>query len=90
MKIVKIPKKALTFSAVRGREEINPNIILKRFRGHLERLINHEYSDFRFGFFCIIHISTVRINVEQSAEFRSPLCLLLIIIVNNEGGPALS
>jgi endonuclease/exonuclease/phosphatase family metal-dependent hydrolase len=53
-------------------------IILNRIVGPLDKLLRPEQAGFRAGRSCIDQINTLRIIIEQSVEFRSPLYLLFV------------
>jgi hypothetical protein len=53
-------------------------IILDRISGILETEIRKEQTGFRPNRSCIDQISTLRIIIEQSLKFQSPLYLLFV------------
>ena len=53
-------------------------IILNRISNQLDPLLRPEQAGFRSGRSCIDQINTLRIIIEQSVEFRSPIYLLFI------------
>lgn len=84
--IIKIPKKGnlSDFKNWRGLTLLNmtnkiiAHILNKRITATIEPELRNEQSGFRRGKSCIDHISSLRIIVEESVEWRSPLYLLFI------------
>jgi hypothetical protein len=84
--IVKIPKKGDYRNCNKWRgitllvviSKVFTRIILDRISGILETGIRKEQASFRPNRSCIDQISTLRIIIEQSLEFQSPLYLLFV------------
>ena len=51
---------------------------LDRIKDHLYSTIDREQAGFRPGSSCIDHINTLRIIIEQSAEYSSDLHLVFV------------
>jgi hypothetical protein len=84
--IIKLPKKGdLTeYSNWRGITLLNiigkilATIIYSRLKEELEPKMRPEQAGFRSNRACVDHINTIRIIVEQSVEFGSPLQLVFL------------
>ena len=53
-------------------------VILDRIKDHLYSTIDHEQAGFRPGSSCVDHINTLRLIIEQTAEYR--FCLHLVFV----------
>jgi hypothetical protein len=53
-------------------------IILYRIKGHIDNELRRQQMGFREGSWCTVQVSTLRIVLEQSKEFQSPLYLIFI------------
>ena len=58
--------------------KIISRVILDRIKDHLYSTIDHEQAGFRSGSSYVDHINTLRIIIEQSAEYRSDLHLVFV------------
>ena len=58
--------------------KIISKVILDRIKDHLYSTIDREQTGFRPGSSCIDHINTLRLIIEQSAEYRSDLHLVFV------------
>ena len=58
--------------------KILATIVYNRLKEELEAKMRPEQADFRPNKACAVHINTLRIIVEQSIEFRSPIQLVFI------------
>ena len=58
--------------------KIIAKIILKIIQDHLYSTINREQAGIRSEALCIDHINTLRLIIEQSAEYHSDLHLVLV------------
>lgn len=84
--IVKIPKKGdLThcenwrgITLLNTINKILATVIMHRLSDTIEPSLRKEQAGFRPGRSCVDHINTLRIIIEQSLEWRSPLYLLFI------------
>lgn len=84
--IVKIPKKGDLSLCTNWRgitllntiNKIVASIIQTRISNAIDPVLRKEQAGFRPERSCIDHISTIRIIIEQSVEFQSPLYLLFI------------
>lgn len=84
--IVKLPRKGNLSECSNWRgicvlpviAKIIAKIILERVKNVIEDSLNNEQAGFRAGRSCADHINTLRIIIEQSVEYKSPLYLLFI------------
>lgn len=84
--IVKLPKKGNLQDCNNWRgitllniiNKVLSHIILERMSCKLETKLRREQAGFRCGRSCIDHINTLRIIIEQSVEWQTPLYLLFI------------
>src|SRR5436190_6548151 len=84
--IIKLPKKGdLThcrnwrgITLLNGINKILASIILERMAGSMDSKLRNEQAGFRRNRSCTDQINTLRIIVEQSQEFRSPLHLVFV------------
>ena len=75
--IVKMPKKGnLKICVLSAISKIISKVILHRINDHLYSTIVREQSGFRHGSSCVDHINTLRLIIEQSAEYRFDLQLV--------------
>ena len=58
--------------------KIISKVILDRIKDHLYSNIDREQAGFRPGSSCVDHINTLRLIIEQSAEYRSDLHLVFV------------
>ena len=58
--------------------KIISKVILDRIKDHLYSTIDREQAGFRPGFSYVDHINTLRLIIEQSAEYRSDLYLVFV------------
>jgi len=58
--------------------KILTTIVYSRLKEELEAKMRPEQAGFRSNIACADHINTLRIIIEQSIEFRSPLQLVFI------------
>ena len=84
--IIKIPKKGDLSQCTNWRgitllntiNKILAIIIHQRISTALEPVLRKEQAGFRYGRSCVDHINRLRIIIEQSVEFQSPLYLLFV------------
>ena len=80
--MVKIPKKGNLNICNNWRgicvPKIISKIILDRIKHHLYSTIDREHAGFRPGSSCVDHINTLRLIIEQSAEYRFDLHLVFV------------
>ena len=58
--------------------KIISKLILDRIKDHLYSTIYREQAGFRPGSSCVDHINTLRLIIEQSAEYQSDLHLVFV------------
>ena len=58
--------------------KIISKVILDRIKDHLYSTIDREQAGFRPGSSCVDHINTLRLIIDQSAEYRSDLHLVFV------------
>ena len=58
--------------------KIISKVILDRLKDHLYSTKDREQAGFRPGSFCVDHINTLRLIIEQSTEYRSDLHLVFV------------
>ena len=58
--------------------KIISKVILDRIKDHLYSTIDREQAGFRPGSSCVDHINTLRLIIEQSAEYRSGLHFVFV------------
>ena len=56
--------------------KIISNVMLDRIKDHLYSTIDREQAGFRPESSCVDHINTLRLIIEQCAEYRSGICRL--------------
>jgi hypothetical protein len=84
--LVKLPKKDLIASCNNWRDimilsipgKVLTRIILKRLTTALDKTLREEQAGFRQDRSCTDHIATVRIIIEQSLEWQTPLYSVFI------------
>ena len=63
--------------------KIISKVILDRTKDHLYSTIDREQAVFRPGSSCVDHINTLRLIIEQSAEYHSDLHLVFVDFENS-------